>query len=576
MEPGGPRGTRGPRQRQRIARPQVDRALAVLVASLDARSAGWGETREHLCRARLERTSKPAAYPDALDLDLDLDRRQQACLDDARAGLEAQLAELRAATRDLGPHYTLAAAAIEALPGCDERPLLATWPVGKTNSDADISLARALAAEVAGRYPEAEARAREVAKASADVDPLREAEALYRLGHVLGQERRREDALRALDHARDAAFAIGHDELVCRAAAYQAAVSAAVDEGPAQAVQARRELGLANACVQRVGSRSPILRGDLLEAAGLLAEASDEFEIAILRHRESLALRRSFLGQDHVATTKSLHNLANALAATGQPERVAEARTRYRECLELRTALLGDHHPELADLLFDLGEFERAQGEFETAEQHLRRASAIYAMTPSAHGLLQSRIHLALAALSIEASDLVTATAELGEARSLQAVVSGGLGSLDGARALHLEGIIALRSLDYRAAADAFRRARPLYRRTHPTAEAALDCVVNEIEAVYGLDDVDRIAAIERDESEDLERYIRTLDPSERGLAAWYLGDALSRAEQFGPAATYLQIAVAAYDSIGDEISAAQLRELLEHSADASPKAGDQ
>lgn len=539
--------------------PQAMRSLEVLVATLDARTAAWTDTRAQLC---VVHTKHEQGDPSELSAEIDIDLRQRACLDHILSGIGALVAELRIAERDLARHYMGAAAAVEALPRCDDRRVLANWPLTVPNADADAALAGALAAEAAGHYPKAEALAREVVERSRDSDPLRHADALYRLGHILGMERRHALAFDTLDKARQAAFAIGHDELFCRAAAFQAKLSASVGH---DAVQAARELGLARACVERVGARSPILHADLLEAAGLLAEVSGDFEGAILRHQEALELRRSYFGDEHPDTAKSLLNLANALAETEGPIRAEAARKRYQECLELRTRLFGENHPEVAVVLFDLGEFSRVMGEVEQARLYLRRALEVYSDAPGSHNLVRAKIHLALAAIDIEESKLANASEHLERARRYHTANSSeSPRNVDIALRLHLDGLLALRLLDYRHAADALRRAATLYRRTAPDSDAALDCIANEIEADYGLKDFARIAALVRDEAKPLEAHVRSLEPRERGPLAWYIGEALLGQSENAGGVTYLKLALAAYEALDDSRRAAELRAQIE------------
>jgi hypothetical protein len=537
----------------RKAGSQAAKALEVLVHTLDTRSEEWVETRTQLCIAEAGR------YPASQAAEAELDARQHACLRYTFLNIEAVVAQLRAADDDLAQHYTESATAIEALPTCAERRQLMHWPLGLVNDDADVQLGRALALETAGRYPEAEDLARLVAETSAGQDPLRQAEALYRLGHILGLERRDRLAFETLDEARNVAFRLGHDELFCRAAAFQAKLGAQVHGNP---TAASRELGLAQACVERLGARSPILRADLLEARGLLAQAAGEPEAAIAWHEEALMLRREHLGSAHLSTIKSLHNLANVIpAADPSGARADEVRRLYEECLDVRTRVLGDTHPDVADLLFDVGEFMWRRGEVEQARVHLGQAKHLYEIAPGEHAVVRAKIHLALAWMDIEASDLVSAERHLEQALALQDDGNEQMfAEVERARWLHLDGALALRRQDYSHAADSSRRATQLYRRHDPHSDAALDSLVDEIAADYGLGDYTRIAALVRDEGNTLVEYLRSLSADEGGPLAWYIGDALARQAAWAEAAVYFEIALASYERLEDSNNVEQLR----------------
>ncbi len=538
---------------------RVERSLATLESTLATRVQSWSETRVGLCAAR----SKRAFGIRGSALESELDLRQEACLGSVRTGLATVVEQLRSDHESLARVYTESAAAIEALPTCDDRRALAHWPSNSVDPESDRELAQALALEIAGRYAEAEALARRIAEQSEeDDDPWRRAEALFRLGHVLGMKRRPVAALEALDDARDSAFASGHDELFCRATAFLAKLITLVHRDPNQAA---RELGMAHACVERVGSRSPLLHADLLEAEGLLAEVTGAPESAILLHHEALALRRSHFGDEHPDTAKSLHNLGNALAMTGDPARASAARKYLEECVELRTHLLGDAHPELADVLLDLGVLLREQGDVEPARVVLERALGIHAEVGT-HPIVRARIHMLLASMDMEQDELEAAGAQLDRARMLiDSDEAAETSDLDRARILHLEGILASRGQAWRKAADALRQAAAWYGRDPSRRAESLDAIANEIEADYALGDLARIAALVHDEAAGLEAHVRALDdPEERGPLAWFIADALAQQFAYADAATYFAIALEAYEQLDDPDRAAELRANLD------------
>jgi hypothetical protein len=158
--------------------------------------------------------------------------------------------------------------------------------------------------------------------------------------------------------------------------------------------------------------------------------------------------------------------------------------------------------------------------------------------------------------MDIEANELANAEAHVQQARELDAQTQPAI-------RLYLEGALALRRKDYPAAADSFRRSASLYRQHDPHGREVLDSVTNEIEADYGLVDFTRISALVRDEGDALVDFVRSLDTEERGPLAWYIGDALLQQAAYPEAAIYLELAMTTYESMGDSVSADELRAQL-------------
>lgn len=552
-------------------RPEIQRSLTTLLDTLDARTRSWSDQYTQLCIAQRKRRPVDDTRWSA---EVDLDERQRNCLDHSRDRLAAVVNGLRDAKEDLVRHFTDAASAIEALPGCEDRRTLGSWPRTAPDPELERSLIDALTAELGGRYQHAEASARGVVERSRDKEPWLHVEALYRLGHVLGVQRSHALALAVLEEADEAAFAIGHDELLCRTTAFKAKLSAAFDENPERATH---ELEQARACIHRVGARSPMLHGDLAEAAGLSAHASGDFEEAIRHHREALGIRLDHFGGTHLVTTKSMHNLANSLAATGRDDDADEAHELYRRCLDARRSEHGDVHPEIADVLSDFGEF-LLRRDVDRARTLLHDALEIYTSDPESHAVSVARVHLRLAVAAVEASDPDAAAMHLECAAHQHAEHGNDLfPEIDRVHLQHLEGVVALlrapnmstaalKRRSYRDAADALRRATSRYRRLSPIHEkSALDCVIKEIAADYGLEDFARIAAIVRDEADALEGHVRSMEPAEdRGASAWYIGDALRLRNEKAGAGVYLRMASATYEGLQKMSEVRQIRHLLD------------
>lgn len=540
------------RRSQASNTPEAPRSLAVLERVLDHHAQAWREASTELCISR-------RSAPDAAEvLQAEIDERQRACLGTVEFRLSAMLARLRATDLEVSRHFTEAAAEIEAMPTCDDRRVMANWPKISPDPEVESALAEALALESRGEFVAAEQAAALAVERTRGRDPLRQAEALYRLGHIRGLARRYDDALASLDDARNVAYANGQDQLVCRALAFQVKLRAVVGEAP---IEAARELGFAHACVERVGAQSPILHADLREAEGVLARASGDFEAAVHHHEQALVLRRSYFGDDHSDVAKSLLNLANALADAG---RSPDAEQRYQQCIELRTRLLGGGHPELADALFDAGVFDWTQAKSEQARTSLLRAHAIYSRDPGTHALALARIHQVLASIDLELGLLDAGAEQLEQMRRLlESGQNPTPQTVDLARWQHLHGELALRRQDYETAADALRRAAALHRRHAPEGSETFAAIVAEIQADYGIEDFPRIAAIVRDEGSALEDFVRSMAASERSSLAWYVALALRDQGMQDDAKTYFEIALDAYQALEDVDAVDQLRDAL-------------
>lgn len=544
------------------------RSYDVFSTVLTDRSRRWADTSARLCAADQRAQTTEGAQREA---DRELNARQHACLEHSRRHLAALVASLVSARDELSRQLVDTTSAIESLPSCDDRDSLRNWPLSSRDDVRDAkladALARAFALESAGRYADAEELARHVSEQSSASHPLRNAEALYQLGHALGLQGRYPEAFARLDDARNAAFAVGHDELWCRAAAYQAKLAA---NNRLDARASERELGAAEACIQRIDAHSPRLRADLLEARGLLASAAGDPRGAVHWHHEALEVRSSHLGEHHFEVTKSLHNLANALAESGAAD---EARERFEQALALREDLRGPNHVDVADVLFDLGSFLRGEGMLEKSSAYLRRALAIYENARSREHSVVARVHLELALIEIEKGELSKAKVHLASARNEQrAAPTLDATHLDRVSLLHVEGLIALREQDFEVAHRAYARATMLLRQRDATSPQIHDSLLKEIEALYGLADYQTIALYAVEEGDSLVTSVQALDATVRGQSAWYIADSLLREEHWLVSIEYFEIALAAYETRENTAYVAELqwqlaRLLREHTA---------
>jgi len=91
--------------------------------------------------------------------------------------------------------------------------------------------------------------------------------------------------------------------------------------------------------------------------------------------RNSLAIRKKVLGEEHPDTAESLNNLGFLLATQGDYEAAEEY---YLSSLAIREKVLGEEHPDTAESLNNLGALFVRRGDFNEARQYHERALAIW------------------------------------------------------------------------------------------------------------------------------------------------------------------------------------------------------
>ncbi len=534
------------------AQPHVQRAAELLDQTYAARRAGWQQARLAQCEARSRRPDPPP------ELEL-----RAACLDRTRAQLDALAAGPAPEEPELAGWLVATTKQLERMPHCDE-PLeqLAGWTSGSTATRQQ--LVRASALERAGDYVQAEAEAEAAIAATEGTQPRLHAQALYRLGHILGSHERGQESFAALTKARNAAFQVGHEGLLCEVVAYRAKLSAVIAVDPAISAD---DVGLAQACLERTHPRSILLRADMLEARGLLAQAAGEPEAAIDWHGQALELRQTHLGRRGYEVSKSLQNLANALEMAG---RARQAEAPMLEALRLREAVFGPRHPKVADVLNDLGTLLYALDELGPARERLERARRIYADAYGPSAPHNARVHLSLGLVALGEQNLPAAQEHLARARALQEV-DGNLGPdhPDRADLLQGEGIVHVLRKDFAAALRLFEQGTEILRRHDPRAPAVLDSTLREIDMLYGLHDHAEVTRRAGQEPR-LRAHVVAMEASERGRLSWYIGDSSLTEHHAEQAVAYLRIAKDAYTELQDADSTAELSSLLSRAIEQS------
>lgn len=532
---------------------ETNLALGLLLQTIDAQAEAWTTARTQWC-------ASVVAHQDAPDsIEARLDAQQDACLRYNRRHLAVLVDALANDAGGLSSRHAELAEAVDGLPSCTQRLQLGDWAPVERDDESDAQLSEALAAEIAGDYAKAITLARSVADRTKDSDPFRHVQALYRLGRALGLDRQDREALDVLAQARNAAFVIGHDELICRASAFEARLQAGVHYDVARA---RRDLEFTDACTKRVSARSSLLEADLVEVRGLLAHAANVPVQAIASHRKALELRKKLLGDKHPSVAKSKLNLANAMASA-DPATIDEAEIvrLYVEAIELRELSYGPDHPEVAHALFDLGDFYRLREQTELARAAFLRTEEIYAKAEGEHARARLKLHLALANIAMFESQLEEAHVRLDQAASLH--IENMDVRIEHATLRELQGMLALREGDFRQAADALRQATRLHDRLDPGGPASLSCMALEIDANSGLRDHARIVALARDGGPELRAHMQSIDPAACGAIAWHAAEALMGAGERDLARAYLELAHRSYVQLGEAEFIEEIQQLL-------------
>ena len=168
--------------------PSVRRSLDLLTRTFDDTTRSLASTASGLCRAERSTTTDT---PIRWRTEVDLYARQRACLGYTYQHLRALIGHLGVAEREPSRHYADAVGRIEGLPRCEDPQDLAYWLICPDAAELDDAiaevLAQASALESTGDYTAAADLAERAVQASAGASALSRAEALFRLGHILGR-----------------------------------------------------------------------------------------------------------------------------------------------------------------------------------------------------------------------------------------------------------------------------------------------------------------------------------------------------------------------------------------------------
>jgi len=316
--------------------------------------------------------------------DADTVERARWCLDERREALASLVGELTQADTETLDKAVAAAAGLRSVDPCLDADDLRRQPVPPAEARETVEALRArLALADTLQYTGQYARGLEVAKAARiEASTLGWAPltaALYaREGVLLAMTGAFAPAEAALMDAYDRAVASGAWE-VASAAATRLIFVLGYHRG--QFAEALRWVGHAEAVAAHTDDHAGLQEAQRLSFRATVHHKLGEVPQARARYEQALALRERALGLDHPDVANSMYNFGNFLGSTGS---YAEARHLLERALEIQERVLGPDHPSSLMTISSLASTHRAMGDPAKARalQELALASSERALGP--------------------------------------------------------------------------------------------------------------------------------------------------------------------------------------------------
>jgi len=383
--------------------------------------------------------------------------------------------------------------------------------------------------------PVADSTAQLVERARASEHAPTLAEALLVRADALRATARLPDAARA---ARDAVVAAerGHDDATA-ARAWLARVALAADRRDLDAADDLIEL--ASAAIDRAGA-PPRLAARLIRLRAQVAYNRGRYDRATALLADA-RLRYLELSGEGSLDLAAIESAAGSVARAAGDLDVAE--TDHRAALAIDRALRGPSHPDVARDLHNLGGVLRLRGKLDAAAATYRQALAIEIATRGELGVEAGLTHNSLGLVAIARGRLGEARSELELART--ALTAAGHG--DRAFAIHNLGIVAAASGDHLAAVALYDQAAAVF-------DATTGADVTSAIRLH-LDRARSLAALGRRDAARAEA-TRAVDDATRAEIPWIAEDAralLSGARP--PPRPHLEVAVEPRQSLGKPIA---------------------
>lgn len=145
-------------------------------------------------------------------------------------------------------------------------------------------------------------------------------------------------------------------------------------EARGNTITAREVLDKGAGRIEEELEKQPKIQTRLMDTIGMVYNNLGLYDQATSLLERALEIRRSFLGNEHLEVSDSLHSLGVLIYSKGD---FPTAERLFREALSVRRKLLGDEHLDIASLLNDLAMTAMAQGKFEESEPMYRESLAI-------------------------------------------------------------------------------------------------------------------------------------------------------------------------------------------------------
>lgn len=396
-------------------------AWAELEAAFDAAASQWAKAWQVACH---ERARPPAASPESRLLATARD----ACVRDVQSKLEAFSREFAQVSDPRPEPMRELAAELEQLDDCVDPHVLGQYqrmlglgqepPAAQALRD---ELGTAHAREILGDYAGALHAADEVlAKSRASGLERVRASASYRRGRNASNQGQQQAALESLQEAVELASATHDHALAAMVSIYLAKLLA---DDPQGGRGGHGWLLLASSELQALQRHETQdwLYADFLDASGLVAHASREYDEAEQFHRRALALRRTLASsEDDPDVIRSKNNLANVLSRLG-PERKGEALELYQQARDSVVRMYGEDHPLNAELWINIGIQHLDAERLGDAAQAFESAVRIDRSTRGAAGAPALRALVLLGKLASERDDATALDAVAGQIGEIHA-----------------------------------------------------------------------------------------------------------------------------------------------------------
>ncbi len=260
-------------------------------------------------------------------------------------------------------------------------------------AELDARLTRVKTLEAAGRYRDAVhlAQATLADAEEVDHDPTT-AFAAYRLGVVLVDAGRGDEAMPLLERAAFLALETGLDIVVAGAAIKLIARYAA--HGDDEQVESWRRHAMA--AIERGGLPQDVEARVHLEL-GAVAYAHTDFEAARTEAETAAKLYAASVGEEDPEYATAVNNMAGALFSLGEHDEALELMERSSA---IRQRVLGPTHPMMQTSLSNLGSIAIQLDRLDEAERHLAQAREAYEADPTPHHMRHANLLLAEGALA--------------------------------------------------------------------------------------------------------------------------------------------------------------------------------